>query len=81
MDVLYIEGMHKASRRDDPWYARLVLHRPVWVTVWLVLILGSLVAIAATTGPPTPERDHCGWRCARRRDRYRPGDPVAWVSA
>ena len=44
---------------SDPWFARLafhLLHRagPVWLTLWLLIILGTLVALAVVAGPWVP---------------------------
>ena len=44
---------------SDPWFARLALHLlpkvgPGWLTVWLVLVIGGLVALAVVAGPWLP---------------------------
>lgn len=43
----------------DPWYARLAFHLlrtagPGHLTLWLILILGGLIALGAVTGPWLP---------------------------
>ena len=47
------------AQPDDPWFARLAFHvlqeaGPWWVTLWLVLVIGSLVALAYIAGPWVP---------------------------
>jgi hypothetical protein len=47
------------AQPGDPWFARLAFHLlqkvgPGWLTVWLVLILGGLVALAVVAGPWVP---------------------------
>jgi hypothetical protein len=47
------------ARSTDPWFARLAFHllrkaAPWWVTLWLVLVLGALVALGAVAGPWVP---------------------------
>jgi hypothetical protein len=47
------------AQSDDPWFARLAFHvlqkhGPVWITLWLVLFLGSFVALAYVAGPWVP---------------------------
>jgi hypothetical protein len=44
---------------DDPWYARLAFHLlqkvgPGWLTLWLVLIIGGLIALGVVAGPWVP---------------------------
>jgi hypothetical protein len=54
---------HKATRLavldTDPWFARLAFHvleraGPWWVTLWLMLVLGTLVTLAVVAGPWVP---------------------------
>lgn len=44
------------AQPDDPWYARLAFHLlqkvgPGWLTLWLVVIIGGLVALGVVAGP------------------------------
>ena len=47
------------AQPSDPWFARLAFHLlrnvgPGWLTVWLVLIIGGLIALGAVAGPWVP---------------------------
>lgn len=47
------------AQPSDPWFARLAFHPlrkhgPAWVTVWLLMILGSLILLGAVAGPWVP---------------------------
>jgi hypothetical protein len=53
-----MEGMPSASsgaQEQNPWYARLLftLEKPALATLWLLIIVGGLVMVAASAGPVT----------------------------
>jgi hypothetical protein len=52
-------SMRVGAQRTDPWTARLAFHilqkhGPAWITLWLALVVGGLVALAYVAGPWAP---------------------------
>jgi hypothetical protein len=47
------------AQKGDPWFARLAFHLfqrvgPGWLTIWLILIIGGLIALGVVAGPWVP---------------------------